>query len=86
MRFSRTLQSSGRDWHDLVAHLCTPTPVIQISGADWRREIQFCISHRGLLNNWERNFIAALAGYRRRPTDKQMKLVRDIAAQLRGAA
>jgi hypothetical protein len=82
----RTLQSSGRDWHDLVAHLCMPTPVIQISGADWRREVQFCTSHLKVLNNWERNFIATLAEYRRRPTDKQIKLVRDIATRLRGAA
>jgi hypothetical protein len=82
----RTLQSSGRDWHDLVTHLCMPTPIIQISSADWRREVQFCAIHVELLNNWERSFIATLAEYRRRPTDKQMKLLGDIAARLRRTA
>jgi hypothetical protein len=82
----RTLQSSGRDWHDLVTHLCMPTSVIQISNADWRRDVQFCTSHLELLNNWERDFIATLSEYRRRPTDKQIKLVRDIVARLRGTA
>jgi hypothetical protein len=82
----KTLQSAGFDWHDLVATLFAPRPVTQIISADWRREVRFCTSHFELLTNWERDFIATLAEYRGRPTDKQMRLVRDIAARLQRAA
>jgi hypothetical protein len=82
----RTLQSSGWDWHDLVATFCGPTPATQISSADWRREVRYCTGHFEILTHWEQNFIATLTEYRRRPTDKQMKVVRDIVARLRGTA
>jgi hypothetical protein len=82
----RTLHSNGCDWHDLVATFCAPTPATQISSPDWRREVRFCTGHFEILTNWEQNFIATLTEYRGRQTDKQMKLVRDIVARLRGAA
>jgi predicted nuclease of predicted toxin-antitoxin system len=82
----RALRSAGCDWHDLAARLSTPTSVTQISNTDWRAAVRFCTSRFGLLTEWEQNFIATLATYRERPTDKQIKLLRCISDRLRRAA
>ena len=81
---SRVLKASGCDWHDLVARLCglvTPSP-----NADWRRETRFCFENADLLDERELNFITNIAWSRRKPTERQMQWLRDIADRLRGPA
>ena len=79
----RLLRSSGRDWHDLAATICVPTPV---PNSDWRREAPFCAGHAKRLTERELDFIASLARYRSTPSPKQQQWLRNIADRLRGGA
>jgi hypothetical protein len=75
----RVLASSGADFHDL-ARAIAPTADTD----DWRDVLAFCAVHADTLDDRDREFLATVARYRNRPSEKQLKWLHGIAARLRG--
>jgi hypothetical protein len=80
----RLLKSVGRDWHDVAALLRLPAQCRQIAADDWQSVAQFCVQNSARLSERELDFLATLASWRGRPTEKQFAWLRKIAARLRG--
>jgi hypothetical protein len=80
----RLLKSAGRDWHDLAALLRLPAPRWEIAADDWQSVARFCAENSTRLTERELDFLATLASWRGRPTEKQFAWLRKIAARLRG--
>jgi hypothetical protein len=73
----RTLQNSGRDWHDLTASLTVPAKTKTKARddasdtGDWRAMRRFCGGHDALMSAREKEFIENLKRWRGGLTPKQ---------------
>jgi hypothetical protein len=83
----RTLQSSGRDWHDLAAAMF-PLTVQSDASSDWRSQhderptVSWRYHRRHALSQRDRKFIENVAEWRKPLSPLQGKWLRDICKKL----
>jgi hypothetical protein len=64
--------------------LKTPTPPA-VDDADWQRLARACRDRGDLLSQKEARFVTVILTYRKRPSERQLKWLADIAARVGGA-
>jgi hypothetical protein len=82
---SRTLKSTGADWHDLVAGL-TRQPTSRapheaddtVDPKDWREMRQVCLDQLQRLREREQKFIDSIGNWNGDLTDKQFQWLKSI--------
>jgi hypothetical protein len=70
------VRSLGLSWSDIVF------PSDAIADRDWHAMAAYCNRHSDQLTDKERDFIATMLEWRRRPSEKQEKWLCDIYARL----
>jgi hypothetical protein len=77
----------GVTWRELLTHaLAARGPYTVAASPDWRHIVQVCRAHPDCCTLWETSFLAQLAGYTRRPSDRQLAVLAGIAAKVRAGA
>jgi hypothetical protein len=81
----RLRAKTGQSWSSLLAAESPPrlSHDVPAGDADWRRQIAFCVRHYGLLNSWQRTFLAGVREWRGVPTDKQLRKLTEITGEVR---
>jgi hypothetical protein len=82
---NRALQEAGSDYHALAAIVERSPPVpeqMPPQEAPWRKVRGFCAGHADLLSERDQQFIASLARWRGRPTERQLEWLFDIEARV----
>jgi hypothetical protein len=84
---TRILREAGLTWDQIISPAAPMQERQPLPQANWRRDLEFCQSHRAELTQWESVFCCSLAR-RRSVTRKQEEMLARIAGDLRarGAA
>ena len=86
----RLRRDLGLQWSDIIAPPLAPQSRHESfrdpGDQNWRAIVRYCADHIHLLDAREGNFVRTIARWHGKPTDKQMKWLRDIADRLRVAA
>ena len=72
-------------WADVMRPRSAEPPPLPAPGSGWRRIARECLDFHeafGGLSGWETGFLCRIAAYKQKPSEKQLEILRRIAAGL----
>ena len=83
---SQIIREAGLTWRDIIeAAGRTPIQFTPSPALSWRSHVDACLAAHWRLTEWEVEFVVNLARYRRRPTEKQLQLLRKLHQKVTAA-
>jgi hypothetical protein len=82
---NRMVRDAGMTWPEVLAVQADPEKPVDVFAdwpARWQGAIALCQRSAGLTKDWDRQFVATLACYQHRPSDKQLAILREVTERV----